>query len=167
MSEALNGGIHILLVEDNPGDVDLAREALGQFKTPHTLRVASDGAQALEFLFEPEGSAPVPDLILLDFNLPKTDGRELLAIIKNDERLGHIPVIVLTSSNAERDMQQAYRLHANCFLTKPTDIGLLFAMFELIERFWLQLVKLPSRPGPRDARNLARPAPPATGSPGS
>lgn len=146
MTVVLNGGIHILLVEDNPGDVDLAKEALTQFKTPHTLHVASDGAQALEFLAGPAGGATrLPDLILLDLNLPKTDGREVLAIIKNDERLGHIPVIVLSSSHAERDMQQAYRLHANCFLTKPTDIGLFFAMFELIERFWLQLVKLPPR----------------------
>jgi CheY-like chemotaxis protein len=146
MNEALNGGIHILLVEDNLGDVDLAKEALGQFKTPYTLRVASDGEQALEFLFESDSGKGGPDLILLDLNLPKTDGREVLAIIKNDERLGSIPVIILTSSNAERDIQQAYQLHANCFLTKPTEIEVFFAMFEEIERFWLQLVNLPPRP---------------------
>lgn len=144
MSEAHNGCIHILLVEDNAGDIDLAKDALRQFKTRHTLHVASDGARALEVLFDPEQSAKdLPDLILLDLNLPKIDGREILATIKSDERLSHIPVIVLTSSNAERDLQQAYRLHANCYLTKPTDVGQFFAMFELIERFWLQLVKLP------------------------
>jgi len=153
MSETLNGGIQILLVEDNPGDVDLAKEALEQFKTPHTLRVASDGTQALEFLFESEGGTGVPDLILLDLNLPKTDGREVLAIIKKDERLGSIPVIILSSSNAERDMRQAYQLHANCFLTKPTEIGVFFAMFEEIERFWLQLVKLPPRRAPAPKAN--------------
>jgi two-component system, chemotaxis family, response regulator Rcp1 len=153
MSETLNGGIQILLVEDNPGDVDLAKEALEQFQTPHTLRVASDGTQALEFLFDSEGGTGVPDLILLDLNLPKTDGREVLAIIKKDERLGSIPVIILSSSNAERDMAQAYQLHANCFLTKPTEIGVFFAMFEEIERFWLQLVKLPPRLPPAVAQN--------------
>ena len=144
MSPARNGGIHILLVEDNPGDVDLAKDALRQFTTPHTLHVASDGAQALQFLSDAARSVEdLPHLILLDLNLPRTDGREVLAVIKGDERLGHIPVIVLTSSNAERDLQQAYRLHANCFLTKPSDVEQFFAMFELIERFWLQLVKLP------------------------
>jgi two-component system, chemotaxis family, response regulator Rcp1 len=148
MSNALNGGIHILLVEDNPGDVDLAKEALRLFKTPYTLHVASDGARALEFLESEHTAGRLPDLILLDLNLPRTDGREVLATIKNDERLGHIPVIVLTSSNAERDLRQAYQLHANCFLTKPADVELLFAMFEQIERFWLQLVKLPPRLAP-------------------
>lgn len=151
MSQALNGAIHILLVEDNPGDVDLAKEALRQFKTRHTLQVEADGTRALEFLFEADrGAGRLPDLILLDLNLPRTDGREVLATIKNHERLGSIPVIVLTSSNAERDLRQAYQLHANCFLTKPTDLELFFAMFEQIERFWLQLVKLPpSTPAPR------------------
>jgi two-component system, chemotaxis family, response regulator Rcp1 len=154
MIQALDGNIHILLVEDNPGDVDLAKDALEQFKTPHTLHIASDGALALEFLFEPAGGAErppdaiVPDLILLDLNLPKIDGREVLATIKGHERLALIPVIVLTSSNAEHDLLQAYRSHANCFLTKPADLDLFFAMFKEIERFWLQLVKLPPRPTP-------------------
>jgi len=154
MIQALDGGINILLVEDNPGDVDLAKDALDQFKTPHTLHIASDGALALEFLFAFErgaGSLPdpiVPDLILLDLNLPKIDGREVLATIKKHERLGQIPVIILTSSNAEHDLLQAYRSHANCFLTKPVDLELFFAMFEEIERFWLQLVKLPPRLAP-------------------
>jgi two-component system, chemotaxis family, response regulator Rcp1 len=159
MIHAMNGSINILLVEDNPGDVDLAKDALEQFKTPHTLHIASDGAQALELLFGSERAAEhrpnparpgpaLPDLILLDLNLPKIDGREVLAIIKKDERLCQIPIIVLTSSNAEHDLLRAYRSHANCFLTKPADLELFFAMFAQIERFWLELVKLPHRLAP-------------------
>jgi CheY-like chemotaxis protein len=149
--------IEILLVEDNPGDARLTREALAMSTIRHQLHHARDGEEAMAFLRRepPFANAPQPDLILLDLNLPKTDGREVLAIIKNDERLGYIPVIVLTSSNAERDIRQAYELHANCFLTKPTDIGLLFAMFELIERFWLQLVKLPPRHTPGATKHRA------------
>jgi chemotaxis family two-component system response regulator Rcp1 len=154
MIQSLDGDFNILLVEDNPGDVDLAKDALELFKTPHTLHIASDGALALEFLFAFERGAanlpnPIgPDLILLDLNLPKIDGREVLATIKKNERLGKIPVIVLTSSNAEHDLLQAYGSHANCYLTKPADLELFFAMFAEIERFWLQLVKLPTRLAP-------------------
>lgn len=145
MTAAMQDPIHILLVEDNPGDVDLARDALAQFKTPYTVHVANDGARALEYL---AGSAAhrLPDLILLDLNLPKIDGREVLATIKNEQHLAQIPVIVLTSSEAEHDLLQAYRSHANCYLTKSVDLELHFAMFEQIERFWLQLVKLPPSP---------------------
>ena len=144
MMQAASDPIHILLVEDNPGDVDLAMDALAQFKTPHTVHVASDGAQALDYLWSASPRVErLPDLILLDLNLPKIDGREVLATIKSKEHLVQIPVVVLTSSNAEHDLLHAYRSHANCYLTKPVDLGRFFEMFEEIERFWLQLVKLP------------------------
>jgi two-component system, chemotaxis family, response regulator Rcp1 len=139
--------IHILLVEDNPGDVDLAKDALAQFTTPHTVHVASDGAEALEYLSASSPCAErLPDLVLLDLNLPKVDGRQVLATIKREQHLAQIPVVVLTSSNAEHDLLQAYRSHANCYMTKPVDLELFFDMFQQIERFWLQLVKLPPTP---------------------
>lgn len=135
--------VHVLLVEDNPGDIDLVKDALARFSSRPTLEVATDGSRALALLLSGERKR-LPDLILLDLNVPKTDGREVLAAIRADERTTHIPVIVLSSSNAERDLMQAYRLHANCFITKPADIDAFFRMFELIEQFWLKLVKLPA-----------------------
>ena len=144
-SNAVGRPMEILLVEDSLTSARVTIGALKRGGVQHRLTWLTDGAEAIEFL-DRRGKfarAPRPDLILLDLNLPRTDGREVLATIKSDERLGHIPVIVLTSSNAERDLQQAYRLHANCVLTKPSDVEQFFAMFELLERFWLQLVKLP------------------------
>jgi CheY-like chemotaxis protein len=138
--------IHILLVEDNPGDIRLTREAFSQTRTPIDLRVATDGVEALEFLrgagqFR---SAPRPDLILLDLNLPRKNGREVLAEIKRDQALRRIPVVVLTTSTAEEDILGAYDLHANSYITKPVDLGQFDEIVQTIERFWMSIVSLPS-----------------------
>lgn len=138
--------IEILLVEDNPGDVRLTLEALKEAKVKNTLRVARDGVEALAVLRQ-EGqfaSACIPDLILLDLNLPKKDGREVLAEIKKDNRLRSIPVVVLTTSDAEQDILRSYDLHANCYVTKPVDLDQFIQVVESIEGFWLSIVKLPT-----------------------
>ncbi len=137
--------IDILLVEDNPGDVRLTREALRDAKVCNRLHVVEDGAEALEFLYR-EGAyvnVPRPDLILLDLNLPRKDGREVLAKIKTAEELKRIPVVVLTTSKAEEDILKAYDLHANCYICKPVDLDQFIAIVRSIEDFWLALVKLP------------------------
>jgi CheY-like chemotaxis protein len=137
--------IEILLVEDNPGDARLTREALSQSKVRNNLHRASDGEEALAFLRR-QGSfagAPTPDLILLDLNLPRRDGREVLEDIKSDPALKHIPVVILTSSQAEEDIIRSYQLHANCFITKPVDLEQLTKVVQGIEQFWFTLVKLP------------------------
>jgi chemotaxis family two-component system response regulator Rcp1 len=137
--------INILLVEDNPGDVRLTMEALKQSKVHNELRVAEDGLQAMAFLRR-EGEfaqAPRPDLILLDLNLPKKDGREVLAEIKNDEDLRRIPVVILTTSQAEEDILRAYNLNANCYVTKPVDLDQFIKVVNSVEDFWLSIVKLP------------------------
>jgi len=137
--------IEILLVEDNPGDVRLTQEALKEGKVINRLAVAHDGVEALEFLRH-EGKhahAPRPDLILLDLNLPKKDGREVVAEIKNDPDLRRIPVVILTSSQAERDIVKTYDLGANCYVTKPVDLDQFLAVIRSIEKFWLTVVKLP------------------------
>jgi chemotaxis family two-component system response regulator Rcp1 len=137
--------IDILLVEDNPGDVRLTIEALKEGKVLNTLSVAVDGVEALSFLYR-EGlyaNAPRPDLILLDLNLPKKDGREVLAEIKSDDKLKCIPVVVLTTSQAEQDIFKSYNLHANCFITKPVDLEQFIVVLQSIEDFWLTIVKLP------------------------
>ena len=138
--------IEILLVEDSPADVDLTREALEDAKVRNNLHVASDGVEALAFLRR-EGryaDAPHPDLILLDLNLPKKDGREVLAEIKADPLLRRIPVVVLTTSEAEQDILQSYDLHANCYVTKPVDLDAFMHVVRSIEDFWLAIVRLPS-----------------------
>jgi CheY-like chemotaxis protein len=138
--------IEILLVEDSPADVDLTREALEDAKVHNNLHVASDGVEALAFLRR-EGrylDAPHPDLILLDLNLPRKDGREVLAEIKADPRLRRIPVVVLTTSEAEQDILQSYDLHANCYVTKPVDLDAFMHVVRSIEDFWLAIVRLPS-----------------------
>jgi chemotaxis family two-component system response regulator Rcp1 len=138
-------GIEILLVEDNPGDVRLTREALRDGKIVNSLHVAEDGVDALAFLRR-EGkhrNAVRPELILLDLNLPKKDGREVLAEIKADEDLKRIPVVVLTSSQAEQDIVKSYSLHANCYVTKPVDLDQFITVVKSIEHFWLKVVKLP------------------------
>lgn len=141
--------IDILLVEDNPADVRLTREVFKGCRTPNRLHVAKDGEEALRFLRR-QGKftgAPAPDLILLDLNLPRMDGRELLAAIRQDEALKAIPVIVLSTSEAEADIICAYRLGANCYISKPVDLEHFVRVVARIEDFWLGTVKLPSSPG--------------------
>jgi two-component system, chemotaxis family, response regulator Rcp1 len=141
-----NGAIEVLLVEDNPGDVRLTREALKDGRLLNSVTVVGDGVEALSFLRR-EGkyaNAVTPDLILLDLNLPKKDGREVLAEIKADPRLRRIPVVVLTTSSAEEDILKTYDLHANCYITKPVDLEQFIQVVKSIEDFWLSIVKLPS-----------------------
>lgn len=138
--------IEILLVEDNPGDVRLILETLKENKLRNSLDVVEDGVEALVFLGR-EGKyadAPRPDLILLDLNLPKKDGREVLAEIKADENLRRIPVVILTTSKAEEDILKAYDLNANCYVTKPVDLDQFIKVVKSIEEFWLTIVKLPA-----------------------
>ena len=140
--------IEVLLVEDNPGDVRLTREALRDGKVHNNLSVAPDGVEALAFLRRQGkyADAPRPDVILLDLNLPKKDGREVLEEIKADPSLARIPVVILTSSEAERDIAQAYALHANCYVTKPVDLDQFITVVRSIEDFWFTIVKLPPEP---------------------
>lgn len=139
--------IEILLVEDNPGDVRLTMEALKEAKMLNCLHVVEDGVMALDFLFRcaPFANASRPDLILLDLNLPKKNGREVLAEIKADESLRTIPVVVLTTSQAEEDVLRAYNLHANCYITKPVDFMQFTGVVKAIETFWLTIVTLPPK----------------------
>lgn len=135
----------ILLVEDNPGDVRLTMEASKENKMYNNINVVKDGVEALTFLRK-EGkysNAPRPDIILLDLNLPRKDGRQVLEEIKNDENLKRIPVIVLTTSQAEEDILRAYGLNANCYITKPVDLNQFIKVVKSIEDFWLSIVKLP------------------------
>jgi two-component system, chemotaxis family, response regulator Rcp1 len=137
--------VEILLVEDNPGDVRLTKEALKEGKVYNNLHWAKDGVEALEFLKRQgrHADAPRPDIILLDLNLPKKDGREVLAVIKTDSDLKHIPVVVLTTSKAEEDVLKSYALHANCYVTKPVDLDKFIQVVQSIDRFWLTVVTLP------------------------
>ena len=139
--------IEILLVEDNPGDVRLTREALKDAKMLNRLHVVEDGETALNFLHRREQyeQVPRPDLILLDLNLPGTNGREVLADIKADEALKTIPVVILTTSRAEEDILKAYKLHANCYITKPVDFVQFIRVVKVIETFWLTIVALPPK----------------------
>jgi two-component system, chemotaxis family, response regulator Rcp1 len=137
--------IDILLVEDNPGDARLATEALKESKVNNTLHCVADGVEAMRFLRQ-EGEyagVPVPDLILLDLNLPRKDGREVLAEIKEDPQLRLIPVVILTTSAAERDMVKSYGLHANAYVVKPMDLDRFIEIVKAIEGFWFYIVKLP------------------------
>jgi chemotaxis family two-component system response regulator Rcp1 len=139
--------IEILMVEDNPGDVRLTREALKHGKVSNTMHVVEDGVAALDFLYRrgAYGKAPRPDLILLDLNLPKKNGREVLQEIKQDAHLQAIPVVILTTSQAEEDVLRAYRLHANCYITKPVDFIQFTKIVRTIEEFWLTIVTLPPK----------------------
>ena len=148
MTELIGTGavpIEVLLVEDSPGDVRLTREAFKDAKVHINLHVASDGAEAMAFLGR-EGeysNAPRPDLILLDLNLPKKDGREVLAELKESPALKCIPVVILTTSASEADIQGSYQRHANCYITKPVDLEGFLKVVKSIDDFWLSVVKLP------------------------
>jgi CheY-like chemotaxis protein len=139
--------IDVLLVEDDAGDVVLIREAFEHNKVHNTLEVVSDGVEAIEFLRRegPHADAPRPDLILLDLNLPRKDGREVLAEIKEDPDLRSIPVVVLTTSKAEEDVLRSYHLHANAYVTKPVDFDRFIEVVRQIDEFFVSVVKLPSR----------------------
>ncbi|MGC9444480.1 MAG: response regulator [Candidatus Methanospirareceae archaeon] len=143
--EHIGKPIEILLVEDNPGDIRLTREGLKEGRIFNNLSVAEDGVEAMAFLRR-EGEyadAPRPDLILLDLNLPKKDGREVLKEIKSDPKLRRIPVVILTTSRAEEDIMGTYNQHANCYITKPVDFDQFVNVVKTIEDFWLTIVRLP------------------------
>ncbi|GIH20356.1 response regulator [Rugosimonospora africana] len=139
--------IEVLLVEDDPGDVLMTREAFEEHKVSNRLRVVSDGAEALAYLRReaPYENAARPDLILLDLNLPKRDGREVLSEIKADDELCRIPVVVLTTSQADEDILRSYQLHANAYVTKPVDFDRFVAVVRQIDEFFISVVKLPPR----------------------
>lgn len=139
--------IEILLVEDNPGDVDLTKEAFEEGKLYHNLHVVENGAAALNFLHRqgPYADAPRPDLIMLDLNLPGINGRQVLAEVKADGQLMTIPIIVLTTSAADRDILISYELHANCYIVKPVDVHQFFTVVRAMTEFWFTLVKLPPK----------------------
>jgi chemotaxis family two-component system response regulator Rcp1 len=136
----------VLLVEDNEADIRLTREVLSDGRLMNRLNVARDGEEAMAFLRKqsPYEDAARPDLILLDLNLPRKDGREVLAEIKGDPELMRIPVVILTTSRAEADIVQTYGLHANCYIVKPVDLGQFIGVIRSIEEFWLKVVRLPS-----------------------
>jgi CheY-like chemotaxis protein len=137
--------VNILLVEDNEGDVRLTQEALKDSKLHVALNVAVDGVEALEYLRQKGRfkTAPVPDLILLDLNLPRKSGMEVLEEIKSDAALKDVPVVIMTSSSAEADIVKSYKLHANCYITKPLDLNQFIEVVKAIDHFWLTIVKLP------------------------
>ena len=139
--------IEVLLIEDDPGDVVITREAFEHHKIRNTLRVARDGEEGLDYLYQrgAHQSAPRPDLILLDLNLPKYDGHQLLEQIKSDPELCHIPVVVLTTSAADEDILRSYRLHANAYVTKPVGFGEFMKVIRQIDEFFVQVVRLPPR----------------------
>ena len=138
--------IDILLVEDDPGDELITREAFEHNKLKNRLHVAHDGEEGLDYLYRRGefGDAPRPDLILLDLNLPKYDGRQLLEKIKSDPELCHIPVVVLTTSSAEEDILRSYKLHANAYVTKPVDLDQFIRVIRCLDEFWLTVAKLPA-----------------------
>jgi chemotaxis family two-component system response regulator Rcp1 len=137
--------VEILLVEDNPVDVMLTRKAFSEGRVCNNLHVVEDGEEAMDFLYKTGkySSAPAPEIILLDLNLPKKDGREVLAEIKADPSLKHIPVIILTTSESREDIWRSYELQANCFMTKPVDMEQFAKALECLGEFWFTLVKLP------------------------
>jgi CheY-like chemotaxis protein len=139
--------IEVLLVEDDPGDVLLIREAFADNKVTNRLHVVSDGVEAMEFMRRKGqyADAPRPDLVLLDLNLPRKDGREVLADVKSDQDLRTIPVVVLTTSQAEEDVLRSYDLHANAYVTKPVDFDRFIGVVRQVDQFFVSVVKLPSR----------------------
>ena len=151
MNKSEGRPIEILLVEDSPSDTELTVEALKDFKVRNHVSIVEDGVQAMQFLRrqDPYAGVPRPDLIMLDLNLPRKDGREVLADIKGDDHLKTIPIVVLTTSRAEQDILRAYQLNANCYINKPVDFNQFLEVVRCIESFWLYVVTLP--PGPRGA----------------
>ena len=146
ISQKMGSPIEILLVEDNPGDIRLTKEAFNECKVYNNLHTVVDGEEAMAFLLR-EGKysdSPRPDLILLDLNLPKKDGREVLRDLKSDENLKSIPVVILTTSQDEEDILRAYGLNANCYICKPIDLDQFSKIIKAIEDFWLSIVKLPT-----------------------
>ncbi len=137
--------IDILIVEDNKGDARLIKEVFNENKVFNSLHFVNDGVEAMEFLFKrgKYKGVPEPDLIILDLNLPRKDGREVLAEIKSDNKLKHIPVVIMTISQAEEDIFKSYNLHANCYITKPIDLNQFMKIIKSIENFWFSVVKLP------------------------
>ena len=136
--------INILLAEDNPGDVRLTQEAFIEGKIQNNLFVVKDGIEAMAFLHKeaPFQDVPMPDLFLLDLNMPRMDGREVLEQVKSDAKLKHIPVIILTTSNAETDIVKSYNLYANCYITKPVDLDKFIEVIKQIKEFWFSIVSL-------------------------
>ncbi|MBV9869885.1 MAG: response regulator [Frankiaceae bacterium] len=145
--------VQILLVDDSPGDVSLTREALHAGRVANQLHVVEDGEQAIAFMHRRgrHKNAPVPDLVLLDLNLPRMDGREVLRELKGDDTLRHVPIIVLTTSADEKDILTSYRLHANAYVKKPVEFGEFLVALQQLETFWLQIVRLPTAPAPTPA----------------
>ncbi len=145
MSFAVGRAAEILVVDDNPGDVRLTREALKEAQVSHDLTVVQDGIEALSWLKKegPHADAPRPDLILLDLNLPKKSGRDVLTVIKQDASLRRIPVLVLTTSNADEDLLRSYELHANAYIEKPLDMDHFVKVFKAIDAFWFGVVTMP------------------------
>ena len=145
MIERPKSALHILLVEDNPGDVGLTLKALQDGRLANTVSVAKDGEDAMNYLHRraPYEQAPRPDLVLLNLNLPRMDGREVLTAIKADATLRLIPIVVLTSSAAERDIAESYELKANSYVTKPVDAEQFLAVVSSLEQFWLEIAQLP------------------------
>jgi CheY-like chemotaxis protein len=145
--------VEILLVEDNVGDIRLTQEVFKGSKLTNHLSVVTDGEEALAYLRRQGryANAPCPDLLLLDLNLPRKDGREVLAEMKSDPVLRRIPVVVLTTSQAEQDVLRSYDLHANCYITKPVDLDQFVAVVKSVEEFWFMIVKLPWREPSGDA----------------
>lgn len=139
--------IEILLVEDNPGDIRLTREAIKEYKILNNLSVVQDGEEAINFLKKKDKyeEAPTPDLVLLDLNLPKIDGREVLRIIKSDDDLKTIPVVVLSTSENDKDIISSYQNYASCYITKPIDFDQFITVIKELQNFWVSIVKLPSR----------------------
>ena len=155
--------IEVLLVEDDPGDVQLTKEAFEEHKVRNRLTVVSDGVDALAYLRRDPSVYPDavrPDLILLDLNLPRRDGREVLAEVKNDPELRRIPIVVLTTSQAEEDILRSYDLHANAFVSKPVDFDRFVEVVRQVDEFFFTVVRLPDRSGPPAGDDVARPRPP-------
>lgn len=146
LSEAFGRPVEILLVEDSPGDIRLTQEALRDAKMKNNLHVARNGVEAMAYLRQEDENVddPRPDLILLDLNLPKKSGHEVLDDIKNDETLKSIPVVILTVSEADEDVVRSYNLHANAFISKPVDLDQFIKVVNAIDEFWFTIVKLPS-----------------------
>jgi len=147
MEKSLFNRIDILIVEDNKGDARLIREVLNETKIFNSLFIVNDGVEAMDFLTKKGKyeNVPKPDLIILDLNLPKKDGREVLAEIKDNDELKRIPVVIMTISQAEEDILKSYDLHANCYVTKPIDLNQFIKVIKSIEEFWFTIVKLPSK----------------------